>query len=124
MRRCNIVLDYKAIGKRVKVARIKANMKQEQLAEIISVSPTHLSNIETGTTRVSLQTIVRLANALSVSADDLLCDNVVKAKVQFEKDIAGIIEDCDAYEIRVIADIAKSVKDTLRRDAYLRKNDT
>ena len=49
---------------------------------------------------------------------------VVKAKVQFEKDIAGIIEDCDAYEIRVIADIAKSVKDTLRRDAYLRKNDT
>ena len=118
------MLDYKAIGKRVKVARIKANMKQEQLAEIISVSPTHLSNIETGTTRVSLQTIVRLANALSVSADDLLCDNVVKAKVQFEKDIACIIEDCDAYEIRVIADIAKSVKDTLRRDAYLRKNDT
>ena len=49
---------------------------------------------------------------------------MVKAKVQFEKDIAGIIEDCDAYEIRVIADIAKSVKDTLRRDAYLRKNDT
>ena len=47
-----------------------------------------------------------------------------RRKSNLKKDIAGIIEDCDAYEIRVIADIAKSVKDTLRRDAYLRKNDT
>ncbi len=113
-------LDYKAIGKRIKIARINANLKQEKLAEIISVSPTHLSNIETGTTRVSLQTIVRIANALSVSADDLLCDNVIKAKAQFEQDIARILDDCDDYEIRVIADIAQSVKDTIRRDSKLR----
>jgi len=59
-------LDYRAIGKRIKIARIQANLKQEKLAEIINVSPTHLSNIETGTTRVSLQTLVRIANALSV----------------------------------------------------------
>ena len=113
-------LDYKAIGKRIKIARIKANLKQENLAELIDVSPTHLSNIETGTTRVSLQTIVRIANALSVSTDDLLCDSVIKTKVQFENDIACILDDCDDYEIRVIADIARSVKDTLRRDARLR----
>ena len=115
-------LDYKAIGKRIKIARIRANLKQENLAELIDVSPTHLSNIETGTTRVSLQTIVRIANALSVSTDDLLCDSVIKTKVQFEYDIACILDDCDDYEIRVIADIARSVKDTLRRDAKLRTN--
>ena len=113
-------LDYKAIGKRIKIARIKANLKQENLAELIDVSPTHLSNIETGTTRVRLQTIVRIANALSVSTDDLLCDSVIKTNVQFEYDIACILDDCDDYEIRVIADIARSVKDTLRRDARLR----
>ena len=59
-------LDYRAIGKRIKIARIQANLKQEKLAEIINVSPTHLSNIETGTTHVSLQALVRIANALSV----------------------------------------------------------
>lgn len=47
-------LDYKAIGKRIKIARIKADLTQERLAERIGISPTHLSNIETGTTRVSL----------------------------------------------------------------------
>lgn len=114
-------LDYKAIGKRIKIARIKADLTQERLAEMVEISPTHMSNIETGTTRVSLTAIVSLANALSVTVDDLLCDSVVKAKVQFEKDIAGILADCDEYEIRMIKDMAKALKETLRRDANLHK---
>ena len=120
-RGCSIELDYKAIGKRIKIARIKADLTQEKLSEMVGVSPTHLSNIETGTTRVSLNTIINIANALHITSDDLLCDNVVKAKVQFEKDIALILEDCDEYEIRIIRDMAAATKETLRRDAHLRK---
>ena len=114
-------LDYKAIGKRIKIARIKADLTQERLAEAVEISPTHLSNIETGTTRVSLTAIVNLANALSVTVDDLLCDSVIQAKPQFEKDIAALLEDCDEYEIRMVRDMALALKDTLRRDAHLRK---
>lgn len=114
-------LDYKAIGKRIKIARIKADLTQERLAEAVEISPTHLSNIETGTTRVSLTAIVNLANALSVTVDDFLCDSVIQAKPQFEKDIAALLEDCDEYEIRMVRDMAQALKDTLRRDARLRK---
>ncbi len=114
-------LDYKAIGKRIKIARIKADLTQERLAEMVEISPTHMSNVETGTTRVSLSAIVSLANALSVTVDDLLCDSVIKAKVQFEKDIASILSDCDEYEVRMIKDMAQALKATLRRDANLRK---
>lgn len=114
-------LDYKAIGKRIKIARIKADLTQERLAELVEISPSHMSNIETGTTRVSLTAIVSLANALSVTVDDLLCDSIVKAKVQFEEDIADIIVDCDEYEIRMIKDMAQALKETLRKDAHLRK---
>ena len=114
-------LDYKAIGKRIKIARIKADLTQERLAEMVEISPTHMSNIETGTTRVSLTAIVSLANALSVTVDDLLCDSVVKSRVQFDKDIAGILADCDEYEIRMVKDMAQALKETLRRDAHLRK---
>lgn len=69
-------LDYKAIGKRIKIARIRADLTQEQLSEIVEISPTHLSNIETGTTRVSLNAITSVANALGVTSDDLLCDSI------------------------------------------------
>ncbi len=115
-------LDYKSIGKRIKIARIQADLTQERLAESVSVSPSHMSNIETGTTRVSLTLLVAIANALSVTLDDLLCDNIKTARVPFEKDIAAILEDCDEYEIRMIADMAQALKDTLRRDEYLRNN--
>ena len=113
-------LDYKAIGKRIKIARIKADLTQERLAERINISPTHLSNIETGTTRVSLSTMISIANALSFTSDDLLCDSIVMAKAQFEKDIALLLEDCDEYEIRIVKDMIASLKESLRRDAGLR----
>ncbi|HHZ07053.1 MAG TPA: helix-turn-helix transcriptional regulator [Clostridiales bacterium] len=113
-------LDYKAIGKRIKIARIKADLTQEHLSEIIEISPTHLSNIETGTTRVSLNAIVSIANALGITSDDLLCDSIIKAKVQFEKDIALLLEDCDEYEIRIVKDMVEATKSTLRKDAHLR----
>ena len=112
-------LDYKAIGKRIKIARIKADLTQEMLAEKIELSPTHLSNIETGTTRVSLATIVSIANGLEITVDDILCDNVVKARVQFEEDIAEILDDCDEYEIRIIKDMAAALKESLRKDKKL-----
>lgn len=112
-------LDYKAIGKRIKIARIKADMTQEMLAEKIELSPTHLSNIETGTTRVSLTTIVSIANGLGITVDDILCDNVIKARVQIENDIAEILDDCDEYEIRMIKDMVVALKETLRKDKKL-----
>lgn len=115
-------LDYKAIGKRIKIARIKGDLTQERLAERIGISPTHLSNIETGTTRVSLNTIIGIANALSVTSDDLLCDNIIMAKAPFEKDIAALLEDCDEYEIRIVKDMVSSLKDSLRRDSKLRES--
>ncbi len=103
-------LDIRPSGKRIKIARIKADLTQERLAERIGISPTHLSNIETGTTRVSLSTIISIANALSVTGDDLLCDNIIMAKAPFEKDIAALLEDCDEYEIRIVKDMVSSLK--------------
>ncbi len=114
-------IDYKSIGRRIKAARTRLDMTKERLAEQVNLSPSHLSNIETGTTKVSLPTIVKLANALQVSVDSLLADSVVQSKAVFEEDIQTILSDCDDYEIRVIADIAAATKKTLRKEAKLKK---
>lgn len=114
-------LNYNAIGKRIKIARIQKDMTQEQLAEAVNLSPTHLSNIERGTGKVSLTTLVNIANILGVTMDDLLCDNVIKCKPEFEKDIRLLLDDCDDYEIRIIKDMISTLIKTLRKDANLRK---
>lgn len=79
-------LDFKAIGKRIKIARIKKNFTQEAVADRIGVSPQHVSNIETGNSSVSLPTLVAIANMLSVSVDELLCDTVLTSKPIFERE--------------------------------------
>lgn len=112
-------LDYKAIGKRIKVARIRMEITQEQLADRVSVSPTHLSNIETGSTRVSLTTIVKIANSLGVTVDDLLCDNLVKARPQFERDMQSLLDDCNDHEVRIAYKVAKAAVEAVRSDEKL-----
>lgn len=69
-------MDTKAIGKRIKAAREKKGITQERLAEIVGLSPMHVSVIERGTKPPKLETLVNIANALDVSADSLLQDVV------------------------------------------------
>lgn len=114
-------LDYKSIGKRIKLARVRMDLTQEKLAEAVNLSVSHLSNIETGSTRVSLPAIVSLANALHVSVDYILADNVVQSNAVFENELQSLVKDCDGYEIRVIVDIAAATKATLRREKKLRR---
>ena len=114
-------LDYRAIGKRIKIARIKADLTQEALAEKASLSTTHMSNIETGNSKLSLPTIVSLANALSVSVDEFLCDSVIHSKDIFSQEIQDLVSDCDEYEIRMIADFVRAAKETIRKNAKLKE---
>ncbi len=69
-------MDKVAIGARIKAARERVHLTQEQLAEIVDISPTHMSVIERGVKTPKLDTFVRIANALGVSADSLLEDGV------------------------------------------------
>lgn len=107
-------LDFKAIGKRIKIARIKKNFTQEAVADRIGVSPQHVSNIETGNSSVSLPTLVAIANMLSVSVDELLCDTVLTSKPIFERETKDIFEDCNEYEVRVLVDVLKATKNSMR----------
>lgn len=107
-------LDFKAIGKRIKIARIRTNLTQETVADKIGVTPQHVSNIETGNSSVSLTTLVAIANLLNVSVDELLCDTVLKSKPVFVKEADEIFSDCNDYEVRVLVDVLKATKNSMR----------
>lgn len=68
--------DYRSIGKRIQHARKKQKMTQEHLAEITELSPSHISHIESGKTKVSLPSLIAIANALHTTVDNLLHDNI------------------------------------------------
>ena len=105
-----MAIDYDAIGLRIKIARIKAKMTQEKLAEQVGLSTAHISNIETGNTKLGLPTIIHLANVLDVSVDELLCDNIHRSEKIFQNELAELLQGCDAHELHLITELAKVVK--------------
>lgn len=84
-------MDQVAIGNRIKVMREQANLTQEQLAELVDISPTHMSVIERGVKTPKLDTFVRIANALGVSADVLLQDVVDHANESILSELSATI---------------------------------
>ena len=82
-------MDLCAIGSRIKAAREKAGMTQEDLAAALEMSPTHISVIERGVKAPKLETLVNIANVLKVSSDMLLQDVVTYSTDLYENDRAN-----------------------------------
>ena len=59
-------------GNNMKRIRIKKKMSQGDIARALEVDRGYISNIENGKKNPTLATIQKLANALGVSADELL----------------------------------------------------
>lgn len=109
-------INYEAIGRRIRALRKKKNWTQDELRDRAEISKTHMSHIETGTTKVSLPALVSLANALDTTVDSLLCDSVKCSECIFEKDIEAAIKDCSAYELSVIVESIEYLKRLLRNN--------
>ena len=67
---------YQDLGKRIKQQRILAQLTQDKLSEKAGISLSFLGHIERGTRKASLDTLVRLCNALGVSPNLLLQDSL------------------------------------------------
>ena len=108
-------LDYVKIGQRVREARSRLGWQQLDVADRAGLNPSHMSHVETGQTKVSLPTIVKIANALSVSVDELLYDNLEQSKHVYDKKIAMELADCDAAELQALLEIIQSTKRVIRK---------
>lgn len=64
----------KNIGKKIKLARAKAEYTQEELAEKLSLSPRYISQLERGIAFGSATTIINVCKALNINSDFLFND--------------------------------------------------
>ena len=117
-----MALNLILLGKRVKKLRKKKGISQETLSEIINTTPTYVSYIENGYRCMSLETLVILANALNVSADELLIDSLDNTIRVSNYEFSLLLDDCTEYEKRIIYDIIRSTKESLRQNKHYLKS--
>ena len=108
-------MDYAEIGQRIRRIRKQRGWSQEILAEKINISTTHMSHIETGSTKLSLPVLVDIARALEVGADTLLCTHVVNADTLLE-DFRAILNQCSTKQARVLLDMIRAAKKSMDKN--------
>lgn len=108
-------MDYYAIGQRIRKYRKAKGLSQEQLAEIVDISTTHMSHIETGNTKLSLQVFVDLAEALQVNVDSLLTDVNMTNKQQTYQEIMDILDQCTPAQAQALKEIISSTWNAINK---------
>lgn len=88
-------IDYRKLGMKVKEIRLNRGLTQDSLAELIDCNVSHISNIENCHTKVSLNTLLAIANALNTSIDNLLSEQYGNTALAIENEIIRAIRKCD-----------------------------
>lgn len=88
-------IDYEALGKKIKSLRLKKGLTQDMLAERVHCYTSHVSNIENDHTKVSLNTLLAIANALGTSIDYLLSEQYDDPSLALDNEILRVIRGCD-----------------------------
>lgn len=108
-------MDYYEIGQRIRKYRKAHGFSQEELAERVNISTTHMSHIETGNTKLSLSVLVSLSEALEVDTDKLLFSTKRANKSAYTEEILNLLEDCTPQQLAIIVDVLRAVKISLNK---------
>lgn len=90
------------MGKRIKLRRKELHIKQADLAEKLGISNNHISSIETGKQKPSLDVFVNICIQLKVSPDYLLLGTMRGYNVP--QDISDKLRLCNQSDIELVQD--------------------
>ena len=108
-------VDYKDMGKRVREFRESKHMTKAALSELAGIEPSNLSHIERAATKVSLPTLMNIANALEVSLDELVCGSLVRSEHIAVRQLNELLSDCTPDELQAVIEMVKTTKKILRK---------
>lgn len=109
-----MAIDYEKLGLRISHFRGKKGYSQITFSSIITTSRNHLSQIEIGRKYPSLDLLVEIANALDVSADDLLVDSLNHSSSTANTELHLLLLDCNEAEVAILVGLVKYMKAVLK----------
>lgn len=105
-----MILDYEEIGRNIRKYRTALKLKQKDLAEKINMTEQHVSHIENATTKLSLPTLVAIANALSVDCNSLLGTTLIGAQEKIKREeIITLLAGMDEKELHLCVEICRLI---------------
>ena len=102
-------IDYSIMGERIKNARLKKQLTQENIAEKLDVSVAFLSRVESGSSHINLKRLQQLCSILDVSEGYLLSGTSEDSKNYLDEDFKRLLEKCTPEQQKLIYNVAKTI---------------
>lgn len=102
-------MDYKRLGQRIRKERLKLGLTQANLSEDVDISEAYMGQIERGERNLALDTLIRLANRLSVSVDYLLKDSIDDSNDNIINQLRQLIENRSMEHKQLVLDVIKTI---------------
>ena len=101
-----------SLGRQIAKFRKKRGLKQEELAEMVSLSTSYISAIERGVKNPTLENFIAIANVLRASSDELLKEELeVRFDIQITQ-LGAMLEKLDDHEKeRILHVVAVMIED-------------
>lgn len=101
-------MDYAEIGKNIRTSRIRKNLKQAQLAELVHVSTQHISHVECGLAKLSLPLLIEIAAILAEDFYTLLGSNIARPAGE-DSDFSEVLKDASQAQRALCLQLCKDV---------------
>ena len=108
------IIDYIDLGLRVRQRREELGLSQEKLAASADISQMTLVRLENAQTRTELATLVRIANVLKISLDELLCASLTYDTTVYQYEYHDLVKNCTSKEIRLINEVGPILLKSVR----------
>ena len=106
-----MAVDFGIIGKRLKEARKKKGLTQEQLVEQIGVSIAYLSKIETGKIHINIERLSQICSILDVTEGEILNGVSNKSDKYLNSEFSDILRKCSPSKQKLAFKILQSIAD-------------
>ena len=110
-------MDKEILGARIRERRKQRKLTLEKLAEIAGVGTVFLGEVERGTKMPSLKTFIKILNALDMSADILLRDEVNAAKPYVLNELTEKMQDLSPSQLKTVGDVLDALCNNFRRES-------
>lgn len=103
-------IDYRKIGQRIQKIRKHRKITQSDLADICGCSSNHISAIENGTQKPSMELIIKISSVLNESVDYFLMDVPrTGKKYMINSQIAKKLDACSDDTLKVVDTLLDSM---------------
>ena len=102
-------MDKETMGKRIREQRKKQKLTLEKLSDAAEIGLVYLGEIERGLKMPSTNTLIKIINALDISADVLLRYEIEAAKPHVFNDITERMKDLTPQQLKMVSDVLNAM---------------